>query len=53
MSDRAIKSNFYVDQAEMVRSVGAISERIHTPATAREDTLRAVVRRCATAKRLC
>ena len=28
----------------MVRSVGAVSERIHTPATAREDTLRAVVR---------
>ena len=28
----------------MVRSVGAVSERIHTPASAREDTLRAVVR---------
>jgi len=40
----AVKSNFYVDQAEMVRSVGAVSERIHTPASAREDTLRAVVR---------
>jgi acetolactate synthase I/II/III large subunit len=40
----AVKSNFHVDQAEMVRSVGAVSERIHTPATAREDTLRAVVR---------
>lgn len=40
----AIKSNFYVEQAQMVRSVGAISERIHTPASAREDTLRAVTR---------
>ena len=27
----------------MARSVGAVAERIHTPATAREDTLRAVV----------
>jgi thiamine pyrophosphate-dependent acetolactate synthase large subunit-like protein len=40
----AVKSNFHIDQAEMVRSVGAVSERIHTPASAREDTLRAVVR---------
>jgi thiamine pyrophosphate-dependent acetolactate synthase large subunit-like protein len=40
----AVKSNFYVDQAEMVRSVGAVSERIHTAGTAREDVLRAVVR---------
>jgi thiamine pyrophosphate-dependent acetolactate synthase large subunit-like protein len=40
----AVKSNFYVDQAEMVRSVGAVSERIHTAGTAREDALRAVVR---------
>jgi len=40
----AIKSNFHFGQAEMARSVGAVSERIHTPTTAREDTLRAVVR---------
>jgi thiamine pyrophosphate-dependent acetolactate synthase large subunit-like protein len=40
----AVRSNFYIDQAELVRSVGAVSERIHTPATAREDTLRAVCR---------
>ena len=40
----AVMSNFYIEQAEMVRSVGAISERTHTPASAREDTLRAVVR---------
>src|SRR5262249_35124257 len=40
----AVKSNFAIDQAEMVRSVGAVSERIHTPATAREDALRAVTR---------
>ena len=37
----AVKSNFYIEQADMVRSVGAIAERIHTPASAREDTLRA------------
>ena len=29
----AVKSNFYIEQAEMVRSVGAVSERIHGPAT--------------------
>jgi thiamine pyrophosphate-dependent acetolactate synthase large subunit-like protein len=38
----AVKSNFHIDHAELVRSVGAISERIHTPRSAREDTLRAV-----------
>ena len=40
----AVKNNFYVEQAEMVRSVGAVSERCHTAASAREDTLRAVIR---------
>jgi thiamine pyrophosphate-dependent acetolactate synthase large subunit-like protein len=40
----AVTSNFYIEQAEMVRSVGAAAERIHTPATARQDTFRAVVR---------
>jgi thiamine pyrophosphate-dependent acetolactate synthase large subunit-like protein len=40
----AVKNNFHFEQAEMARSVGAVAERIHTPATAREDTLRAVVR---------
>ena len=40
----AVKSNFYIEQAEIARSVGAISERIHTAASAREDTLRAVTR---------
>jgi thiamine pyrophosphate-dependent acetolactate synthase large subunit-like protein len=40
----AVKSNFHIDQAELVRSVGAVSERIHTPRTAREETLRAVKR---------
>src|SRR5215470_7160172 len=40
----AIKSNFYIDQTELARSVGAVSERIHTPCSAREDTLRAVTR---------
>lgn len=40
----AVKSNFHIEQAEMVRAVGAVSERTHTPATARDDTLRAVIR---------
>jgi thiamine pyrophosphate-dependent acetolactate synthase large subunit-like protein len=40
----AVMSNFYIEQAEMVRSVGAVCERTHGAATAREDTLRAVVR---------
>jgi thiamine pyrophosphate-dependent acetolactate synthase large subunit-like protein len=40
----AVKSNFHIAQAELVRSVGAVSERIHTPLSAREDTLRAVTR---------
>jgi thiamine pyrophosphate-dependent acetolactate synthase large subunit-like protein len=40
----AVKNNFYIEQAELVRSVGAVSERLHTPASAREDTLRAVTR---------
>jgi len=39
-----VKSNFYFDQSELVRSVGAISERTYTPQSARGDLLRAVTR---------
>jgi thiamine pyrophosphate-dependent acetolactate synthase large subunit-like protein len=39
-----VKNNFYIEQAEMVRAVGAVSERLHTPQSAREDALRAVTR---------
>ncbi|MGB6445525.1 MAG: thiamine pyrophosphate-binding protein, partial [Xanthobacteraceae bacterium] len=39
-----VKNNFYIEQAEMVRAVGAVSERLHTPHSAREDTLRTVTR---------
>jgi thiamine pyrophosphate-dependent acetolactate synthase large subunit-like protein len=39
-----VKSNFYFDQAELVRSVGAVSERTYTPQSARGDLLRAVMR---------
>jgi thiamine pyrophosphate-dependent acetolactate synthase large subunit-like protein len=39
-----VKSNFYMEQAELVRSVGAISERAYTPQSARGDLLRAVTR---------
>src|ERR1700726_5189023 len=38
----AVKNNFYIEQAEMVRAVGAVSERLHTPGSAREGALRAV-----------
>src|SRR6201997_2811274 len=40
----AVKNNFYIEQAEMVRAVGAVPERLHTPGSAREDMLRAVSR---------
>jgi thiamine pyrophosphate-dependent acetolactate synthase large subunit-like protein len=40
----AVKNNFYIEQADMVRAVGAVSERLHTPGSAREDALRAVTR---------
>ncbi|HZC54480.1 MAG TPA: thiamine pyrophosphate-binding protein [Xanthobacteraceae bacterium] len=40
----AVKNNFYIEQAEMVRAVGAVSERLHTVKSAREDAQRAVTR---------
>ncbi len=40
----AVKNNFFIEQAEMVRAVGAVSERLHTVNSAREDTRRAVTR---------
>src|SRR6202451_730762 len=40
----AVKNNFYIEQGEMVRAVGAVSERLHTPGSARENMLRAVTR---------
>ena len=40
----AVKNNFYIEQAEMVRAVGAVPERLHTPASARDDALRAMIR---------
>ena len=40
----AVKNNFYIEQSEMVRAVGAVSERLHTAASAREDAQRAVAR---------
>ena len=30
-ADGAVKNNFYIEQAELVRAVGAVSERLHTP----------------------
>src|SRR6202521_2179373 len=41
---RAGRAQFYLEQAELARSVGAVSERIYTPQTARGDLLRAVTR---------
>lgn len=40
----SVTSNFYFDQAEMARSVGAIPERIHSVRTALTDTVRAATR---------
>jgi len=40
----AVKNNFYIEQADMVRAVGATPERLHTPGSARDDVLRAVTR---------
>src|ERR1700689_5168594 len=44
VSTGAVKNNFYIEQAEMVRAVGAVSERLHTVNSAREDALRAITR---------
>lgn len=40
----SVKSNFYIEQADLVGSVGAVSERIFSPQSARGDLLRAVTR---------
>src|SRR6185369_15440066 len=37
----AIRSNFRIEQDNLVRSVGAVAERLHGPATALEDATRA------------
>ncbi|MFJ4266344.1 thiamine pyrophosphate-binding protein [Paenarthrobacter nicotinovorans] len=37
----ATRSNFKIDQDALARSVGAVAERIHSPATAVTDTVRA------------
>src|SRR5215218_4801770 len=40
----ALRSNFRIDQAGLVESVGAVAERVHGPATAVQDVARAVRR---------
>jgi len=40
----AVRSNFRIDQAGMVTAVGALAERLHSPASAIADTVRAVRR---------
>jgi thiamine pyrophosphate-dependent acetolactate synthase large subunit-like protein len=37
----AIRSNFKIDQDALVRSVGAVAERVHSPQSAVADTVRA------------
>lgn len=37
----AVHSNFRIDQAQLVTSVGAVAERLHTPQSAVADTVRA------------
>src|SRR4051812_38722828 len=39
-----IRSNFRIDQAALVESVGAVAERVHGPASALDDVTRAVRR---------
>jgi thiamine pyrophosphate-dependent acetolactate synthase large subunit-like protein len=43
-SATAIRSNFRIDQAALVASVGALPERLNSPATAVDDALRATRR---------
>jgi thiamine pyrophosphate-dependent acetolactate synthase large subunit-like protein len=38
----AVRSNFRIDQAAMVQAVGAVAQRVHGPASAATDTLRAI-----------
>src|SRR5262245_22710679 len=40
-SAAAVRSNFRVDQAAMAAAVGAVPERVHTPASALDDVTRA------------
>jgi len=40
----AVRSNFRIDQAALAESVGAVAERIYTPASALQDVARAVRR---------
>ncbi|MDP8955698.1 MAG: thiamine pyrophosphate-binding protein [Actinomycetota bacterium] len=40
-SASAVRSNFRIDQAALAASVGAIAERVHSPASAGEDLARA------------
>ncbi len=40
----AVRSNFRIDQAALVTSVGAVAERVHGPETARADVARAAQR---------
>src|ERR671936_2022525 len=40
----ALRSNFRIDQAGLVESVGSVAERVHGPATALADVARAVRR---------
>ncbi|MFC4942148.1 thiamine pyrophosphate-binding protein [Pseudonocardia sp. GCM10023141] len=37
----AVRSNFRIDQSALVTAVGAVSDRVHSPATALTDTVRA------------
>jgi acetolactate synthase I/II/III large subunit len=43
-SAAAVRSNFRVDQAAMAAAVGAVPERVYTPASAAADVVRAVRR---------
>ena len=49
-SAAAVRSNFRIDQAALVTSVGAVAERVHSPASALHDVARAY-RRAVTDRR--
>ncbi len=49
----AVRSNFYIDQAELARSVGAVSERIHTPRRPAPTRCAPSPARCATGRPWC
>ena len=49
----AVRSNFRVDQEALATAVGAVPERVHTPASAAADVVRAYGRPSSSGARSC